>query len=58
MINEISISNLYDEYNKMLNSNEYISKKKYDEFIDKYKEIISFQNNYQEKFIQEINKIN
>lgn len=41
MINEININTLYDEYNKMLNSNKYISRKKYDEFINKYKEILS-----------------
>jgi len=41
MINEININTLYDEYNKMLNSNKYISRKKYDEFINKYKETLS-----------------
>ena len=43
MIEEISSNNLIEEFKKMFTDDKYISKKKYDEFVYKYKSV--FENN-------------
>lgn len=45
MVSEITTNNLVEEYNNLLNTNQYISKKKYDDYIQKYSDVFSIINN-------------
>lgn len=52
MVEDITIDNLFSEYNTMVNSTNYTSKKKYDDFLHKYQIIFKNSNDVKVKEIE------